>query len=59
VRLNGDEVAQIFSNHFFRTDSIVLIAITCSLLALYFKHEIRETLTSDSCQKYPLTNVRL
>jgi len=31
------------SNYFFRTDSIVLISITCSLLALGFMHEIRET----------------
>jgi len=31
------------SNYFFRTDSIVLICITCSLLALYFMHEIRDT----------------
>jgi len=30
------------SNYFFRTDSIVLISITCSLLALYIMHEIRE-----------------
>jgi len=28
-------------NYFFRTDSIVFISITCSLLALV--HEIRET----------------
>ena len=27
------------SNYFFRTDSIVLISITRSLLALYFMHE--------------------
>jgi len=31
------------SNNFFRTDLIVFISITCSLLALYVKHEIRET----------------
>jgi len=31
------------SNYFFRTDSLVLISITCNLLALYFIHEIRET----------------
>jgi len=30
------------SNYFFRTDSIVLISTTYSLLALYFMHEIRE-----------------
>jgi len=45
------------SNYFFRTDSVVLISITCSMLPLDFMHEIRETLTSDSCQKFPLTNV--
>ena len=45
------------SNYFFRTDSIVLISITCSLLALDFMHEIMETLTSDSCEKFHLTNV--
>jgi len=31
------------SSYFFRIDSIVLICITRSLLALYFMHEIRET----------------
>jgi len=31
------------SNYFFRTGSIVLLSDTCSLLALYFMHEIRET----------------
>jgi len=31
------------SNYFFRTYSVVLISITCSQLALYFMHEIRET----------------
>jgi len=30
-------------NYFFRIHSIVLISTTCSLLALYFMHEIRET----------------
>jgi len=30
------------SNYFFITDSAVLISTTCSLLALYFMHEIRE-----------------
>jgi len=47
------------SNYFFRADSTVLISNTCSLLALYFKHDIREPLTSDSCQKFPLTNIWL
>ena len=31
------------SNYFVRTDSVELISITCSLLALYFMHEIRQT----------------
>jgi len=31
------------SNYFFRTDSMVLLAITFNLLALYFMHEISET----------------
>jgi len=30
------------SNYFFRTDSVVLMCTACSLLALYFMHEIRE-----------------
>jgi len=48
-----------FSNYFFRTDSIVLISVPCSLLALYFMYEIRETSDVRFMPKFPLTNVWL
>jgi len=40
------------SNYFFITDSIVLISTTCSLLAPYFMHEIREISNIVSYNKF-------
>ena len=53
------------SNYFFRTYSIVLIHITCSLLAPYFMDEIRETVdvrfmteaSSDKCLTLNFTDI--
>jgi len=53
------------SNYFFTTDSTVLISVTCSLLVVYFMHEIRETsgvrfmpeISFDKCLTLNSTNI--